>query len=170
MRQMGMRGITLMELIIVIAVSGTIMGIAAFNGQRLLTRCEAENQVRRMHVDMMDARVRALQASKVFFVTVTAEGYQITEDTNESGGTEPDAEDTALWAAPKRFKHHSQWTGTVIMDAKGIISTSAHPLLSNAALAIRFDAVDADPEYDCILVGPTRMNAGKWNGRKCVQI
>lgn len=100
-------------------------------------------------------------------MTVTTNDYQITEDTNESGGSGPDVGDATLWTEPKKFKYQSHWTGTVIMDVKGIISKAGGALLTNGALAIRFDAEGVDPEYDCILVGPSRMNVGKWNGTKC---
>jgi prepilin-type N-terminal cleavage/methylation domain-containing protein len=162
-----MKGITLLELMVVIAISSILMGIAGFTVHGLHARSGVENQVRQIHVDMMNTRVRALQSNKTYFVTVTTNGYQIIEDTNESGGTAPDEGDRALWSAPKQFKYHALWNGTVIVDAKGIISKSTGPLLTNAALAIRFDTDGIDPEYDCISIAPTRIKAGKWNGTKC---
>jgi len=162
-----MKGITLLELMVVVAISGILMGIAGFTVQGLRNREDAESQVRQLHVDMMNARVQALHRNKTCFVSLTTSSYQITEDTNESGGSAPDDGDMPLWSAPKQFKFHSRWNGTVILDGKGIISKSTGPLLTNAALAIRFDTAGIDPEYDCISVGPTRIRAGKWNGLKC---
>ena len=162
-----MKGITLLELMVVIAISGILMGIAGFAVQGLRDRQDVESQIRQLHIDMMNARVRALHKNKTYFVTVTTSGYQITEDTNESGGDSPDDGDMPLWPAPKQFKFPSQWNGTIVMDGKGIVSKSTGPLLTNAALAIRFDTDGMDPEYDCISLGPTRIRAGKWNGMKC---
>ena len=167
MRNRMMRGITLLELMVVVAISGILMGIAGFTVHGLRGRSDVESQVKQLHVDIMNARARALQSNKTCFVTMTTNGYQITEDTNESGGTAPDEGDKALWPAPKPFKFHSRWDGTIIMDAKGITSLSTRALLTNAALPIRFETDGIDPEYDCISVGPTRIRAGKWNGRKC---
>jgi prepilin-type N-terminal cleavage/methylation domain-containing protein len=168
MRRLDRRGFTLLELLVVITVSGVMMGIAGFTVQDFRDRYEMERQVRQMQSDLTSARVEAFQRKKVYFVTVTNNGYQITEDTNESGGTAPDPGDMALWSVPKQFKFQSQWNGTVIMKSNGIISTSAHPLLPNTAFAIRFDTDGIKPEYDCISVGPTRIKAGGWNGKKCV--
>jgi prepilin-type N-terminal cleavage/methylation domain-containing protein len=168
MKRLGKRGVTLLELLVVIAVSGILMGIAGFTAQGLLDRYDMERQVRQMQSDMMNARVQAFERKRAYFVTMTNSGYQITEDTNESGGTKPDTGDRELLSMPKQFKFHSKWNGTVIMKANGIISTSAHPLLANAAFAIRFDTDGIKPEYDCISVGPTRIKAGGWNGMKCV--
>ena len=168
MKRFGMRGVTLLELLAVVAVSGILMGIAGFTAQGLRDRYDMEHQVRQMQSDMMNARIQAFDRKRVYFVTVTDSGYQIIEDTNESGGTTPDPGDRELWSVPKQFKVQSQWNGTVIMKSNGIISTSSHPLLANTAFAIRFDTDDIKPEYDCISVGPTRIKAGRWNGLKCV--
>jgi prepilin-type N-terminal cleavage/methylation domain-containing protein len=167
MKSLGRRGVSLLELLVVIAVSGVLTGIAGFTAQGLLSQYDMERQVRQMQSDMMNARVQAFEKKRAYFITVTNSCYQITEDTNESGGTTPDLGDRALWSMPKQFKFHSQWNGTFIMKANGIISTSAHPLLANAALAIRFENDEIKPEYDCISVGPTRIKEGRWNGLKC---
>jgi Tfp pilus assembly protein FimT len=167
MRTEMMKGVTLLESMAIVAIIGILMGIAGFTVHGLRGRYDAENQVRQLHLDIMNARARALQRNRTHFVTMTTTGYQITEDTNESGGAAPDHGDTPLWSALKQFTFNSQWNGTVIMDRRGIISKSTGPLLANTALALRFDTAGIDPEYDCISVGPTRIRAGKWNGKKC---
>lgn len=169
MKRVGMRGVTLMELMVVVALSGIMMGIAGFTVQGLHDRQDAESQVIQMYKDMMNARVRAFQGRRAYFVIVTTNGYQIAEDTNGSGGAMPDPGDRTLWSVPKQFKFNSQWNGTVIMAANGIISRSTGPLPANADLDIRFDTAGIEPEYDCISVGPTRIREGRWNGIKCVE-
>lgn len=64
MRQEGMRGITLLELMTVIAICGVLMGIAGFSFTSLRNRYEAESQVRKLHVDLMNARVRAVHETR----------------------------------------------------------------------------------------------------------
>jgi prepilin-type N-terminal cleavage/methylation domain-containing protein len=167
MKRVDMRGVTFMELMVVIAISGILMGIAGFSMQGLRERYYMEDQVGQMCSDLMNARVRAFENNRTYFVTVTNSGYQITEDTNDSEGTMPDPGDKALWSAPKQFKFPSQWNGTIIMEAKGLISRYTGPLVTNAAFAIRFDTAGIKPEYDCISIGPVRISAGSWNGMKC---
>ena len=117
---------------------------------------------------MLRARHLAFQKSRTYFVTVASNSYLITEDTNESAGSAPDAADTPLWTAPKQLRYQPYWTGTVILEGRGTIKKSTGGILSNNPLSIRFDANGAEPEYDCISVAPTRINAGKWNGTKCL--
>ncbi len=167
MRNQRATGFTLAELIIVVAIIGIISGIAIPSFQTFRKRYDAESQVRRMHVDMMRARQHAFQQNKICFVSVTDTCYQIIEDTNDSGGTEPDEGDTILWPEPRQFQYPSHWNGTVILGGRGLISKSTGAILSSNPLSIRFDMIDAYPRYDCISVGPTRLNVGKWNGSKC---
>jgi prepilin-type N-terminal cleavage/methylation domain-containing protein len=168
MKRLGRRGVTLLELLAVMGVSGILMGIAGFTAQGLLERDEVEIQITQMHRDMLNARVRAFERNMVYFVTVTNNDYQITEDTNESGGTMPDPGDRALWSVPKQFKFPSKWNGTIIMEAKGLISKSTSSLIANDCIDIRFNVDGMKPEKDCISVEPTRIREGRWNGINCV--
>lgn len=169
MKRLGRRGVTLPELLVVIAVSGILTGIAGFTAQGFREQDEVERQITQMHRDMVNARVRAFERNMLYFVTVTNKGYQITEDTNENGGTKPDPGDRTLWPVPKQFRYLSQWKGMVIMGANGTISQSTGSLMANAGVDIRFDADGIKPGKDCISVGPTRIREGKWNGMHCME-
>ena len=167
MKRMGMRGITILELMVVVLICGILMSIGGFSVKSFIYRYGVERQVRELHADLLNARGRAFEGNRRHFITVSSGSYQITEDTNQNGGPAPDDGDTELWHSPKKFRSSSQWAGIIIMDTKGIVSVSSHPLLTNAALAIRFDTAGTDPFYDCISLGPTRIVTGKWNGKKC---
>lgn len=167
------RGLTLPEVMIVIAIIGIVAAIGGYYFKDVRERYQAESQVREMHVDIMTARSRALARNRIYFVTVSLvtgtnpSTYRITEDTNESGGTAPNAGDVDLFPSKILKYPVTAGAGTYILDTKGIIGTPAGVIFANAPKAIRFDTGDVSPEYDCIVIGPTRINGGKSNGGSC---
>ena len=118
-------GFSLIELVIVIAITMSLLAIAGVYSKQWVDRYNAESQIRQMHVDLLQARAKAIEKNKQYFVVVVAgppSNYQIYEDTNEDGGNAPDAGDTALWQTPKPLNYAVSTGATIIMDQRGIIS------------------------------------------------
>jgi len=157
---MNNRGITLIELIVVISIIGILAVALGFTFQGWMGGYRIESQTKEMYVDLMNARARAMQRNRSHFVVVTANDYQIFEDTNENGSYNPGV-DLAIqgFASAKTLTYTSYWTGTVTMDTRGLVSTNN---------TIRFNIGSNTPDYDCIILFPTRINMGQWNGSNCV--
>ena len=157
------QGGTLIEL--VVAVSTTIILIAAlgFYFQGWVESCRAESQVKEMYVDLMEARTKAMQENRTHFVVVNADSYQVFEDTNDNSQYDAGIDKTAMFADPKSPAKVSLWTGTVSIDNRGLVRTNPGP---NGT--IRFNAGSGSPDYDCIVLSPTRINMGKWDGATCM--
>lgn len=159
------RGFTLFEIIIVIAILGILLGIAAISGRDWLERCRVEGQTKEMYVDLMNARVSALQRNREFFVTLQTENqYAIYEDTNPSpdgdGDLQP-TEDTLVMQKPTRFPLQPRLGlghTTFSFGKSGLASLNG---------TIRFDS-SVDPFSDCIKLFSTRILMGKWNGSACI--
>lgn len=164
------KGITLIELLVFVTIIGILITALGFSFQGWLGGYRIESQVKEMYADLMNARLRAMQQNRAHFVVVTdnpnnpsrrfEDTYQIFEDTNEDG--QFNAGDTPLrsFANPKTLEFPidpASWTGTVTMDTRGLIA----PNNTN----IRFDIGNNNPDYDCLLLSPTRINIGRlWNG------
>jgi len=152
-------GMTLIELLVTVSVAIIIIVALGFEFQGWMGGYNIESQAKEMYADLMNARARAMERNRCHFVVVTANNYQIFEDANENcqynAGT-----DTALTAFtnPKTLTYTSNWTGTVTMDTRGIVSPNN---------TIRFNIGSSTPDYDCIVLYSTRINMGKWNG-SCV--
>lgn len=152
-------GVTLIELIVAASVVIIIVVALGFGFQGWMGGYNIESQAKEMYADLMNARARAMERNRCHFVVVTANNYQIFEDANENcqynAGT-----DTALTAftSPKTLTYTSNWTGTVTMDTRGMVSPNN---------TIRFNTGSSTPDYDCIVLYSTRINMGKWNG-SCV--
>jgi prepilin-type N-terminal cleavage/methylation domain-containing protein len=158
------KGITLIELIIVLAIIGVLAVAFGFSFQGWMGSYKIESQVKEMYVDLMNAKARAMQGNRLHFVVVNASDYQVYEDTDEDGAIPPpiDAGDTRILRPdPKPLTYpveSTSWTGTITMDTRGLVSPNN---------TIRFNIGTNNPDYDCIVLSATRINIGKWNGANC---
>jgi Tfp pilus assembly protein FimT len=169
-------GFSLTELVTIVAVIGILVAIGGYSFLEMRTRYEVENQVKQFHADILNARVRATLRNKTHYVSVSVTNYQITEDTNDSGGDAPDASDKAWFSSAKPFKYQaslspSGWDGKVVLSTKGLVTNPTSSSISITAtnpLKIRFNTSGTDPEYDCVTLSPTRIKEGKYDGTNCV--
>lgn len=156
-------GITLIELIVVVTIIGILVVALGFSFQGWMGGYRIESQVKEMYADLMNARTRAMQRNRAHFVVVTANGYQIFEDANDNGVYDADADGPIQgWATAKTLQyalHTDSWSGIVTMDTRGLVSPNT---------TIRFNIRTNTPDYDCIVLSPTRINMGKWDGASCV--
>ncbi len=158
-------GISLVEMVTVLAIIGILVGIAFVSWKPIVDKYNAESQIRKMQADILQARVKAMERNKSEFIALNTGSYQIVEDTNENGAV--DASPADLWQPLKTIKYPiSAGTGTVIIDSRGLFSTPTSTL--GSSISIQFNTGQGSPEYDCIQILATRINVGKMNGVNCV--
>lgn len=189
-------GITLIELIIVISIIGILVIALGFEYRNWMGRYRVENQIKQMHIDFMNARARALTRNRMHFVTEAANAYTIYEDTSPApdgdGNLQPTADcratgvsDTCLpgfcrsdGTCSKLVEYTIDWTaiGTqILFDKRGLISPAGSIYCNpNEPLCCASNTCSAsdqskckNPDYDCLVIAPTRINMGKWNGATC---
>ena len=158
MADMDNRGVTLIELIVAVSVVIIIIVALGFSFEGWMGRYKVENQVKEMYADFMSARSSAMNRNRSFFADFpTTTSYRIREDTDENNSSGVVAGDTILPTYPKTVENAITWTGgTIIFDAKGIVRPSASSL--GATLCV---PTSSDPDYDCIVISPMRINLGK---------
>jgi prepilin-type N-terminal cleavage/methylation domain-containing protein len=158
-------GITLVELLVVIAIIGVLVTAFGFSFEGWFERYKAESQIKEMYVDLMNARARAMQRSRVHFVSLpAATKYEVYEDTNtapDGNGTLETGADTLLLDKDTRFGMSAS-VADFSFNRDGTVSGSGSIWVDSS------EVTDA-PDYDCIEFSTTRINMGIWNGTACVQ-
>lgn len=160
-------GYSLTELVVVIAILGTLLGIAGISGKTWLERYRVEAQTKEMFTDLMNARANALQRNRMHFVNFAGSQYAIYEDTNPGpdgdGAFQPS--DTLVMLKSTQFPiiYDLGGSATFSFDKNGLVSL-ATPTTTGT---LHFDA-ETGTEYDCITLFTTRILMGKWNGGDCV--
>ena len=152
------RGITLIELIIVISIIGILAIALGFEFNGWMGSYRVESQTKEMYVDLMNARARAMARNRVHFVNFpNTTSYRIFEDTDPA----PDGDGTLQIASDdqtlptKTIQYALTWGGgNIAFDNRGLVSPNG---------TIRVNST-MDPDYDCIVLSATRINMGKWNG------
>ena len=157
-------GFSLIELVVVLAIIGILMGIAGLSGKTWLDKYRVESQTKEMYVDLMNARARAMQRSRMHFVVLTAARYTVYEDTN----TGPDGNETPETALDTRVMQKDiplytiSWNGSgsnIIFNTRGLMSGSERSVwVSN----------DFGSAYNCVKISATRIRMGAYNGSDCI--
>ena len=157
----------MIEVLIVLAILGIVVVLAVDSFRGMGEKYRVEGEAKQLYADLMDARGRAMQRSRVCFVRFkpSGYGYETYEDTNpapdgnntfDSGSdtpvanvTTPHPVTTALAGGVQNFTFNRDGTAT-------------------AAGHVRFPQI-VNADYDCVGIGTTRLNMGKFDGANCVE-
>jgi len=162
-KMMDKNGFSLIELIIVIAIFGILLAIAALSGREWMERYRVEGQTKEMYADLMKARVSAMQRNRMFFVRLAQNQYAIYEDTFSSpDGNEvyDPGQDTLVTQKTLQYTFNSGYPASFDFTANGLLlSTNPTDTISVTSTA--------NPLSDCIVISTTRILMGKMNGTNC---
>ena len=172
------KGITLIELIVVVAVIGILVIALGFSFQGWMGKYRVESQIKEMYVDLMNARARAMERNRIHFVRLNnSNSYSIYEDDSDGANKVPDGDgtlqtgtgssaDTQLPTYPKTVEYNLDWNNSAVaapinltFNTKGIATT-----LGTISIFVDRNSdgkKDFEPDYDCIVIASTRINTGK---------
>ncbi|NOY39152.1 MAG: prepilin-type N-terminal cleavage/methylation domain-containing protein [Nitrospirae bacterium] len=152
-------GMTLIELVVVISIIGILLVALGLGFSGWTGKYKVESQTNELYADLMDARIRAMQKKRVYFVMLAPTSYSIVEDTypppDGNGRREADSDtlildkDTTYRLIPKL----SSGTAEFSINNRGLLSDTGN---------IRLDS-EVSPDYDCIVLSATRINMGLYD-------
>lgn len=161
----------MIELLVVIVIIGILLSIATMSGKQWLDKSRVESQMKELYVELMNARVKAMQTNRTYFVSLLPAQYTVYEDTTPA----PDGDGDLQTATDKKLieKNLNPAYGLTIpanihrvnFDSRGLAST--FPEIMGIERTIRVTG-SFGSAYDCIVVSITRIRIGAWKGGDCV--
>lgn len=159
-------GFTLVEILITITLLGILLALAVGNFGGLNEKYKVEAETKQLYADLMDARGRAMQRNRVFFVRFPlGTRYATYEDTDtapDGNGVWDNASDTMV--ANVTVAHSIT---TVLPGGANAFEFNRNGIASVTG-NLRFSST-AGPDYDCITIRPTRIKMGQYTGGVCVE-
>ncbi len=151
------RGITLIELVVVICIIGILVASLGFEYQDWLEKYQVERTTKELYADMMHARIRAMESGREHYLILNDRSYVIAEDANDSGVYD----DPPLPGFPKAVEHQLGWNNhdpvsKVTFDRRGLMSELRTIWITSA-----------DADHNCIVVSRSRIITGKFVGGIC---
>ena len=160
----GRGGFTLLEILITIAILGILAMIAVGDFRGLREKYNVEAETKQLYADLMDARGRAMQRNRVFFVGIGTSDYKTYEDTSPAPDGDGSLQSTDTLVASTDVSHDIVTDNIAVplnfnFNRNGIASVSGFIRFSSNVL----------PDYDCITIQATRIKMGQYNatGNSC---
>jgi prepilin-type N-terminal cleavage/methylation domain-containing protein len=163
------KGFSLNELIITMSLFGILVGMGLYSYQSINDRLNVEKDLKEMYVDLMNARIKAIQRNRLHFVLFTASPaqYAIYEDTDPApdGDTQLDiAKDTRIMQKYLVSKFTVSYPDTWNYAYTALRFTSRGLLDTSVTSAGTFRVTrELNGEYDCIIISDLKNNVGKWD-------
>ena len=173
--EMNNRGVTLVELIVVISVIASLAIALGFSYVDWMGKYKVEKATKELYADLMNVRSMAMTRNCDHFVDFNFPAppaghgtYRIAEDTDDDGEGDDDSDGiidaaghTFLPPFPKTVEYtiENNFEDKIInFEKRGIVQ----PRGQAAGGTICF-FTDNDPDYDCIVISQTRIIMGKLN-------
>ena len=161
------KGVTLVELLVVVSIVCALAFALAFEYTDWIGRYRVETQIREMYFDLMDARARAMLRKRAHFVSLAQTHYTVQEDISPwpdgdrclsaSDSTRPAGYNDPIPLLRKDLYRDLPLTWNNIrvahmrFNARGFSNT-------NRTICVN---TDKKADYDCIAISAARIRLGR---------
>ncbi|MDQ7787272.1 MAG: prepilin-type N-terminal cleavage/methylation domain-containing protein [Thermodesulfovibrionales bacterium] len=160
------RGVTLLELLVVISIIGILAISLGYSFAGWQGNYRIESETKQIFSDIMDARVRALTVHRDHFILFETTGYATYDDTfppPDGNATLEKDQDTCI--KQKTLDEYelknagvSNLPITFSIDTRGLIYPQRDIRIVHTQ----------NPDYDCLAITQARIRMAKFNGSKCI--
>lgn len=158
------KGFTLVEVLVVLAILGILFSIGTLQFGKMVQSSNIEKDIKELYSDLMSARINAMNKGRNYFLVLTNNNYKIYEDNYpapDGNGTFDSSNDTLF--LNKTLSN--QIVHSLALNAPQLVFNKNGSISNNGNIRIENNL---SPEHDCIILTPTRINLGKWDGNNCV--
>lgn len=152
---MQKNGMTLIEVLLVISVTGILIVALDISYEDWMKRYEVEKITKELYHDLMYARMMAVEKNVKYLTTLSPHQYTMSEDLNGNELIDPGEE---LPAYPRTVRYELNWNSDkpIVCDTRGLLKP-------NGTIRV-ISGTSAD--FDCMKVWKTRVIAGKYDNDK----
>ena len=143
-------GITLIEIIVVIAIIAVILSISIPYYTKWKKRMSVESDTKKIYGVLQTYRMKAFTEKKEFYIKLKGKKLEVYDKNKGKVFT---------ISLENNFKFTGDSTQQIDIDKRGTFYGSS-------IYAEDYDKADA--QYDCVAVDDIRVRLGKYNGDKCV--
>ncbi len=160
----GRGGFTIVEIMIAIAILGILVVLAVANFEGMNEKYKVEAETKQFYADLMDARGRAMQRNRWFFVQISTTGYATYEDRTVAGRGRGLRQHGGCLVTSVTVRHAID----PVLASGGSNFGFNRNGIANDTGTIRLVST-AQPDYDCITILSTRIKMGQYVGGICVE-
>jgi len=153
------RGLTLVELMVVLAILVILAGFALPGLREWKQKYDIETAMRQLYVALNEARMRAFNDKRTCGLVWEKKPVSVIKLCCDSDGDGEIEDEEELWRKDLKVALE-----TNIVNA---YCTFSHKGFSNTVGRFYY-VVETNADYDCIIISKTRIKMGKQNGDHCI--
>ena len=160
---MNQRGFTLVELMVVICISGILLVIATMNWNQMQVKSGIETEIKTMHADLMEVRQQALYTKQKRKVVISGQSYK----------AYPGNVTTVTPLVSKQLRFPVLWSGSgdleLTIDTQGLITATGSTAEENFICVAPTGSLTQlnSAAVDSLVLSAAQINLGLRTGGTC---